>query len=353
VFVRRSTRPAPDLAEVRGEWRFEQTWPPERLRESIFELGTAHEKPGPDVLEVRGDVGHTASISCAGAMPWAQPMDQRPDEAYSLVYDLPPGSGDTEILGYPRLEVAVASSAPVAFLSAKLCDVFPDGTSALVSRGFLNLTHRDSHTKPEELVPGREYTVTVDLSATSWIFEPGHRIRLDIAGTDWPNAWPPPAPVTLTIFPERSRLVLPVMEPPTDDAPRPALHAPPPKSEGRASDPSHNSPDAVWRVEHDVIARESRVVVDHSSNYEVDGTRVEESYYGLAAVSTDDPGAARAEAKVRFTIVWPEASVVTEARAELQSDAVSYRLELELDALEDGRPRRSRSWSRTFPRSLQ
>ena len=30
VFVRRSTRPAPDLAELRGEWRFEDGWPLER-----------------------------------------------------------------------------------------------------------------------------------------------------------------------------------------------------------------------------------------------------------------------------------------------------------------------------------
>ena len=32
VFARRSTRPEPDLAEMRGEWRTEPTWPAERLR---------------------------------------------------------------------------------------------------------------------------------------------------------------------------------------------------------------------------------------------------------------------------------------------------------------------------------
>ena len=41
--------------------------------------------------------------------------------------------------------------------------------------------------------------MTLELEAASWTFEAGHRIRLDLAGTDWPNVWSPPEPVTLTI----------------------------------------------------------------------------------------------------------------------------------------------------------
>ena len=48
--------------------------------------------------------------------------------------------------------------APVAYLSARLCEVLPDGTSILVSRGILNLTHRESHSDPEPLVPGAPST---------------------------------------------------------------------------------------------------------------------------------------------------------------------------------------------------
>ena len=35
-----------------------------------------------DVLAVRGDVGTTAWISCAGYLPWGQPTDQRPDDGH-------------------------------------------------------------------------------------------------------------------------------------------------------------------------------------------------------------------------------------------------------------------------------
>jgi hypothetical protein len=48
----------------------------------------------------------------------------------------------------------------VASVSLKLCDVFPDGTSSLVCRGFLNLTHGSSSVSPQPL--------TVDRSA-SWL----------------------------------------------------------------------------------------------------------------------------------------------------------------------------------------
>jgi predicted acyl esterase len=57
------------------------------------------------------------------------------------------------IIGHPRIDLTITSSVPVAFASVKLCDVFPDGTSALVTRGILNLTHRGSHETPEPLVP--------------------------------------------------------------------------------------------------------------------------------------------------------------------------------------------------------
>ena len=86
-----------------------------------------------DVLEVRGDVGWTAWISCAASLPWGQPDDQRPDEAFSLTYTWPELEQDLEILGHARLTVSLTSSAPIAYLSAKLCDVFPDGASSLVT----------------------------------------------------------------------------------------------------------------------------------------------------------------------------------------------------------------------------
>ena len=219
VFVRRPTPPAPDLAAYRGTWRFEPGWPLERSRDLEWPLPGAE---AADRLEIRGDVGWTAWINCAADLPWGQPQDQRPDEAFSLVYDWPEVAEELEILGHPRARIRVTSTVPVAYLSVKLCDVHPDGTSQLVTRGLLNLTHRRSREHPEPLVPGRPEDVLVELDVTSWVFERGHRVRLDLAGADWPNAWPPPRPGTLTIDRAASSLILPALEglPPIERSPK-------------------------------------------------------------------------------------------------------------------------------------
>ena len=340
VFVRNSTAPAPDLAEIDGRWRHELDWPPDRLRSRTFGLGDAAGS-----LEVRGDVGVTAWISCAGRLPWGQPSDQRPDEAFSLVFDWPSLDSELEILGYPRVEVGVRSSAPVAFLSAKLCDVFPDGTSALISRGVLNLCQRESRSEPTPLEVGATYRVAFDLSATSWVLPPGHHLRVDLAGTDWPNVWPPPQPVQLTIDGIASKVIVPVVESGVQ-LPPPQLHP-----------PSHFIPDdgrVVWRIEQDVLSRETRAVIDHGSNYDLEvGGRATEHYSGFTAVSTEDPGRARAEGRARFVLEWPEATVETEARMVITSDRDRYHLRLALDVSDDSKPVRSRSWDRTYPRRLQ
>ena len=357
VFARRSTKPQPDLAEVRGEWRYEPGWPLDRGRELSMPLenAVAASRPAPDGLEVRGDVGWTAWISCAGNLPYGQPQDQRPDEAWSVVYDWPPLAEELEILGHPRVGVTITSSAPVAFLSAKLCDVFPDGTSALVTRGLLNLAHRESREEPSPLEPGTPYRVEVELEVTSWAFEPGHRIRLDLAGSDWPNAWPPPAAATLTVGRGDSALMLPVIEGPSPITERPVLATPSRGQERYESSKGNTVDEVVWRIEHDVLDRETRAVAQSSGTTEAEGERprFHELYGGTVAVSTRDPAVARADSRASLTIEWPEATVTTEVHQVVRSDATTYHLTIELDVSENGIPRWSRQWERRIPRRLQ
>jgi predicted acyl esterase len=347
VFLRRPTPPAPDLAQHRGQWRGDVAWPPADAGELVL----APASTGTDELAVRGDVGTTAWISCAGHLPWGQPIDQRPDEGMSLVYDWPARDEELVIAGHPRLTVTVTSDAPVAFLSAKLCDVFPDGTSQLVTRGFLNLCHRDSSLAPAALVPGGPVTITLELEATAWIFEEGHRVRLDVAGADWPNTWSPPAPLTLSVDVGSLRLALPTLADATGSEPVPEFTPAPPDEDEH--DPSADRP-TVWRIDHDVLGRETRAFVDHGTTYDGEhGSRVEEHYTGEVVVSTDDPGVARAIATSRFAIAWPDVRVHSEARLDVRSDAEAFDVTVDLDVHEDDELVRTRSWSRRIPRRLQ
>jgi hypothetical protein len=261
---------------------------------------------------------------------------------------------ELEILGHPRLEVRVGSSAPVAFLSAKLCDVFPDGTSALVARGFLNLTRRRSPTAPEPMRPGVVETVALELDATSWVFPAGHRLRLSLAGTDWPNLVPPPGPATLTVERDGSALTLPVLDgpspapPPTLAPPRP--HPPTAGTGGRSG--SSPDPPARWRVVRDVLGRTTEAEIDHGGRTELaDGTVLVERYRGTVGAAAD-PGPTWAHGSAHYRIEWPEATVATSARLDLRGDGDAFEVRLDLEASEADELRWTRSWHRRIPRHL-
>jgi len=348
VFARRSTRPAPDLAEMRGEWRSEPTWPAERLRREVL-LPSGE---GSDQIAVEGDVGIAAWISCAGKPPWGLPGDQREDDARSLTYEWDPLVDEFDVLGHPRVRLRVTSPHPVAFLSARLCDIFPDGASALVSRGVLNLTHREEHTDPRPLEVGVSTSIEVELEATSWIFEPGHRVRLALAGSDWPNTWPPPHGGTLEIERSSVELELPVLEGPPV-APPPVFQPAPPKAAPTEDD---GQPPVVWRIERDVLEGETRVVTAYGSRYDGLFGTASEHYDGEVGVSRGEPGNARARAKTRYRIEWPEATVATAARLDLRSDSEAYYVVVDVVAEEEGSGgigRIERRFERTIPRRLQ
>ncbi|CAN5787199.1 hypothetical protein BH24ACT5_BH24ACT5_06120 [soil metagenome] len=85
VFVREAVRPQPDLDDHPGTWRDVDTWPPPGSRTLMWTV----DEDRIDCLPVRGDVGIAAWNSCAGALPWGQPLDQRADNAASLTYEVP------------------------------------------------------------------------------------------------------------------------------------------------------------------------------------------------------------------------------------------------------------------------
>jgi putative CocE/NonD family hydrolase len=347
VFVRYPTVPEPDLAVHDGAWRADGSWPVPGATERRLQP----DEPGVVEYTVEGDVGTTAWISCAGNQPWGQPSDQRADDARSLVFDWPVTDGAFDVLGHPRLAMRVRASAPIAHCSVKLCDVFPDGTSALVARGYLNLAHRASSTGPTPLVPGDWYDVDIELDATSWRFETGHRVRLALAGTDWPNIWAPPGPVTLAVDRDGIALTLPVVPPSVNTPPDLARPSPP---TAHAQD-EHDDDPVVWRVEHDVLDGVTRCVIAHGTTYRgAHGVHVRESYAGDIDVARHDPGRGHANARSRFELAWPDGTrVASEARLRMRSDATDYHVEVELDVDDGDVPFARRRWSEVIGRQCQ
>jgi predicted acyl esterase len=332
-FAQSSTRPAADRLLVSGSWRSGVSWPLPGASTTRLPLGE-----GLTTYDVVPDVGTAAWNSCAGSLPWGQPTDQRYDDAASLTWEWP--ADGMSLLGHPRVHLRLRSSQPVASVSVKLCDVFPDGTSSLLCRGFLNLTHRSSSVSPSPIPVDEWVDVDVEMEAMSHDALPGQVLRLALAGTDWPNTVAPPVPLTLTVDRSASWLELPLAGESSAALSLP-LVAPP---EAEASD-------VDWQVSRDVLRRRTACSDAHGSDYEVDGGSVSERYTGAVSVETVT-WEQRADAAADFTVRWPEAAVRARADVTLVAGPTTYDLDISLQTWRDGEPFAARHWHRRIPRDL-
>ena len=170
-------------------------------------------------LEIGTDLlcGIDGGVWCADGTHGEGAVDQRADDGRALSFTSAPLDERIELLGNARVELELESDRPVAQLAARLCDVAPDGSSLLVTRGVLNLTHRDSHEHPQPLEPGRRERIVLELDGIAQAIPAGHRLRLALSPAYWPWLWPAPEPVTLAIHTADSSLVLPVRPPRAED----------------------------------------------------------------------------------------------------------------------------------------
>jgi hypothetical protein len=114
-------------------------------------------------------------------------------------------------MGEGQVQLRIAADRPQALVAVRLCDLAEDGTSALITYGLLNLSHRQSHESPSPLTPGKFYDVVVKLKPIAQVVPKGHRLRLAISSAYWPMAWPSPDPVTLKLDTAKSGIDLPII----------------------------------------------------------------------------------------------------------------------------------------------
>jgi predicted acyl esterase len=333
VFVRTSTRPEAFLDQHEGRW-VRDDWPSPSVTTQARTLD------GPRSLVVEPDTGTAAWIDCAGHLPWGLSTDQREDDARSLVWEW---SGEAEtVLGQPRVRLRLSADAPQASLSVKLCDVFPDGTSALITRGSLDLAFRDGVHAPMEpapLVPGQEYDVEVVLDACAYQLDPGQRLRLSIAGADWPNTIAPPAPLTITVH--DGSLELPLRSG-GEEAP-PAFT---PGAEASSEEPG----DISWTITRDVLRDTTTCAVRHGAEYDVphDG-RASEQYAGEVVVDRRT-FAQHASADCTYRLSWPGVDVSVSSTMRVDVTAEGYDVLIDLDAFDVGTLVSHRTWREHIPR---
>ena len=112
-------------------------------------------------------------------------VEERPDV---LCYTTPPLPRDLEVTGPISVTLYAASSAPDTDWTAKLVDVHPDGYARNLQEGIMRASYRLGATvAPSPIRPGEVEEYTIDLWATSNVFQAGHRIRVEIASSNFPH----------------------------------------------------------------------------------------------------------------------------------------------------------------------
>jgi hypothetical protein len=90
----------------------------------------------------------------------------------------------------PHATLWVSSDAVDTDFTAKLIDVYPDGTALHIADGQIRARYRNQHARPEFLTPGEIYQIRINLGSVSNLFVKGHRIRLDISSSNFPKFEP-------------------------------------------------------------------------------------------------------------------------------------------------------------------
>lgn len=111
-------------------------------------------------------------------------MEERPD---ILVYTSEPLAKDVEVSGPITVTLCVSSDVKDTDVTAKIIDVFPDGTAYNLDETIQRLRYRDGDDHTVWLEKDKVYKVTLTPMNTSNLFAAGHRIRLEVAGSNFPR----------------------------------------------------------------------------------------------------------------------------------------------------------------------
>jgi hypothetical protein len=224
-----------------------------------------------------------------------------------------------------------------ALVAVRLADVAPNGRSTLVTLGWLDLALRDGPGPRQPVTPGERYRVTVPLRATAYRLPAGHRLRLAVAGADFPRLWPTPAPGALAVHLGPSHLTLPVAAPggprpaPAWGVPRPAdLHGPADLGGGQR-----------WETRRDLGADLVTFDGTKEEHLQLDPlTRFHGVHRYQASVAAARPDLCRMQSTTELTVERPVAGTVVRVSTVTTTHGVAVTATITVD----GTPYWQRTW---------
>ncbi len=174
-------------------WRSADTWPVPSIPMAFYlDVGGRLVEESAPALQGRASFIHdpndpVPTLGGHNLFLQAGPVDQKPIEERKdvVVFTSQPLTEDLEITGALEAIITLSTDQEDTDVAVRLCDVYPDGRSILISDGIQRLA--DHHSVDEENVAHKPHEVDVNLGTTSIVFAKGHRIRLSISSSNYPR----------------------------------------------------------------------------------------------------------------------------------------------------------------------
>jgi uncharacterized protein len=334
--------PVTIFVQGRDEWRYESEWPIARTaHQRLYLTGRGKLSSSPpsrmETVSYKYDsrVG-TGSIGYNGhRLHLGVPADQSADDHASISFTGSPLERDLEITGEPRIQVVLSANVHELTLVAKLCLVSHDGSSRVISRGNANPARADAHAVLAPLQPGERRRISFSMKPTSIVARAGERLRLCLAGSDFPELWPTPTPYTAEIYIGQEGEAF--VDVPTVPA-RPQPIAPPVFEPARndlsptkeTAGPDHQYDAVNYRLDAKVVSFETRLL----SNHQIDGrTLLVGTHDAKVTTDADNPGTTNLITDTRFEIQRDGDFVSVRVRSMITHYAITAHAEVDLNGL--------------------
>jgi hypothetical protein len=274
-------------------------------------------------------------------LPWdwvtpsaPSPADISPDDHRALTYITPPLDADLDITGHPEVIVHLDADQPDFPLAVWLSDVSPSGYATLICQGWV----RPAHLVGGGLRQGTVHEIRAPLLPTSYTLPAGHRLRVAIAGADFPVLVGAPVNPLLTVhhgsrYPSRVRL--PVV--PSGRPSRPAGFGEPISEKADAV----LLEEAAHTVSRDLVGRTATHRHQHRAAYRLEGgTVLRTETEADSTVDALSPANVSLRGIQTLTVERAVNAIVVQTSALETFDL----LHIEADITIDGRPFYRRSW---------
>jgi putative CocE/NonD family hydrolase len=182
-----------------NHWATSETWPPPG-GDRVYFFSSAATPPARGTLALTAPTASSAFSSFVSDPdnPVMNPYESAGVHDYRslaersdlLTFDSPPLADDIEATGPIRARVYISCDCRDTDVWVRLLDVQPDGAAHnLMSPGLdvVRASYRNLEKGRQLLTPGQVYEIQLDRLVTSNVFRTGHRVRVQISATFFPN----------------------------------------------------------------------------------------------------------------------------------------------------------------------